>query len=295
MDMNRRDFLRTAAAGAGVVSLPAFLRAAFAEEADGRARIDALVAARTRATAAGKPLLLLVVPGKDDAKYERGSLFGEWIIHGGRDAQEELLCCEIACATMAEAHKALPGVALPAGEPLMVLLETKDGKLAGTAVDPELPAIVLERAADENRTEQALRNRIALVAQAVHKEILPEKTSIEERAGTNHRALPEFERASLTALVEGTGIAEAQVVARGAAFLRFAAAKSASADARKRIRDALAEAYKTCVLDARPSGAKWAESCGCGVTVEGDAGPGVACGMGYVPELSRRFLWFFTK
>ncbi len=43
-------------------------------------------------------------------------------------------------------------------------------------------------------------------------------------------------------------------------------------------------------------GSAWASSGGCGTTVEGDEHPQLSkCGMGHVPELSRRFLYFFTK
>jgi hypothetical protein len=31
------------------------------------------------------------------------------------------------------------------------------------------------------------------------------------------------------------------------------------------------------------------------VSIEGEPEPLVGCGMGYTPEISRRFLWFFTQ
>ncbi|WP_438026025.1 hypothetical protein [Sorangium sp. So ce233] len=46
-----------------------------------------------------------------------------------------------------------------------------------------------------------------------------------------------------------------------------------------------------------PVGARWARSTGCGTEVEGvddDAQKMLACGMGHVPEKSRRFLYFFA-
>jgi len=43
-------------------------------------------------------------------------------------------------------------------------------------------------------------------------------------------------------------------------------------------------------------GSRWAVATGCGTTVEGDDNPmRVKCGMGHVPALSQRFLYFFTK
>jgi hypothetical protein len=46
-----------------------------------------------------------------------------------------------------------------------------------------------------------------------------------------------------------------------------------------------------------PPGAYWANSTSCGVDIEGIAPqyPSVACGMGMVPEVSRRFLDFYVK
>ncbi|KYF86751.1 hypothetical protein BE17_15295 [Sorangium cellulosum] len=44
-----------------------------------------------------------------------------------------------------------------------------------------------------------------------------------------------------------------------------------------------------------PAGAHWASSSGCGTTIEGVEENGVVgCGMGHVPEKSRRFLYFFS-
>lgn len=44
-----------------------------------------------------------------------------------------------------------------------------------------------------------------------------------------------------------------------------------------------------------PAGARWAKSHGCGTTIEGEERDyGIGCGMGHVPEKSRRFLYFFT-
>lgn len=46
--------------------------------------------------------------------------------------------------------------------------------------------------------------------------------------------------------------------------------------------------------DRPPSGAKWAQSAGCGTAVEGEPPMMVGCGMGHVPRKAQRFLYFFT-
>ncbi|MGK3968470.1 hypothetical protein WMF01_48765 [Sorangium sp. So ce1667] len=44
-----------------------------------------------------------------------------------------------------------------------------------------------------------------------------------------------------------------------------------------------------------PAGAHWASSNGCGTTIEGvEENGAIGCGMGHVPEKSRRFLYFFS-
>jgi hypothetical protein len=52
---------------------------------------------------------------------------------------------------------------------------------------------------------------------------------------------------------------------------------------------------RTRIKDGPPAGAHWAHSSGCGTMIEGvDQRFAVACGMGHVPEKSRRFLYFFA-
>lgn len=58
----------------------------------------------------------------------------------------------------------------------------------------------------------------------------------------------------------------------------------------------LAEAARKRLQVAAPRGTRWASSSGCGTTIEGeDCDSRVACGMACVPEISRRFLYFFTE
>jgi hypothetical protein len=53
---------------------------------------------------------------------------------------------------------------------------------------------------------------------------------------------------------------------------------------------------RTRLKDGPPAGAHWARSSGCGVRVEGVSDNAVfGCGMGHVPDKSRRFLYFFSR
>ncbi len=60
---------------------------------------------------------------------------------------------------------------------------------------------------------------------------------------------------------------------------------------------ALAAAARANLVRKPPAGARWATSAGCGVEVEGapDDGMVVGCGMGHVPQKSRRFLYLLTR
>lgn len=59
---------------------------------------------------------------------------------------------------------------------------------------------------------------------------------------------------------------------------------------------ALAKDARQRLLLTPPRGTRWASSGGCGLTIEGeDCDVRVACGMARVPEISRRFLYFFSE
>ncbi len=48
--------------------------------------------------------------------------------------------------------------------------------------------------------------------------------------------------------------------------------------------------------DKAPTGTQWAKSYGCGISFEGeDDNERVGCGMAFVPEKSRRFLYFYSE
>src|SRR5258708_13475681 len=100
--MRRRTFLAASAASAAAVAAgwPRFLRRAFADASvDGARRPGGQLGnGWDRAVRLGKPLLAIVVPEDDGAKWTRGGWFGEYLNHGS-DAQM--------------APPALPAVACP--------------------------------------------------------------------------------------------------------------------------------------------------------------------------------------
>jgi hypothetical protein len=77
------------------------------------------------------------------------------------------------------------------------------------------------------------------------------------------------------------------------ALMAAALKKALGAPPRRREAELAAEARARLVKQP-PPGARWASSWGCGVNVEGSEPDMVKCGMGHVPEASRRFLYFYA-
>jgi hypothetical protein len=98
--------------------------------------------------------------------------------------------------------------------------------------------------------------------------------------------MTEAERARMAEIRQGRGAlggrtVENAEVLRGATLLLHAAEENAFE--RARVRKLLRKAYLEAVRDADPTGASWAD------------GTCPGCGLAYVPELSRKFLRFYTR
>jgi hypothetical protein len=201
------------------------------------------------------PTLVLIIPEDDDEKWNRGRAFGEWLNHGSDDDLAPLAHVEVVCAYARE----VPSEgASPGDEPLLAWLYRGQVR----ALDGTLPAYEDARVAARD-DEKVFRARVALLAGLVRDAIgTPPPSEVHARA----------------ALV------------------------------RKRIVDG----------GRPPAGSHWASYSGCGTKVEetpeeieakrrrreaeqraglflGERISVVGCGMGHVPEKSRRFLYFLTR
>jgi len=250
--VKRRQMLGAASAGLAAALWPSWLRDAFADpppacEAPGGAlppalaRAAALAGALRRAREAARPLLVLVIPADDMAKYGRGRSFGE-LLNFGSDVQlAPLARADVVCATMADLKKLVPNAG--AGEPLMVLVSTE-----------RVPATA--RQLDADLTADAGRMR-----------------------GDSWEASDKIDDAA-----SDRRIAQMAALLRDALGADDAHAATLAAEVKKRLKD------------KPPAGTRWANSSGCGITIEGDDdNMAMGCGMGHVPRKSRRFLYFFTK
>jgi hypothetical protein len=285
--MHRRDFLRTAAAGTALAALPGWLAGCFQSVVKQGDLGPDLDAARRRAASAGKPLLVLVIPKADEGRHERGTLFGGLLNHGGDEALADLALAEVACGTTDDVGRALGHVA--DGEPLALLVETGTAAREVVGVAPALPAPWSAAHGDVGGLDRRARERFDGLAKAIRAALLPDRAALERRAAECARALPaaELER------IRAASPRSLRDVDRGAAVLRLAAEEAPATRAAGIA--ALAAAARRRLVDASPRGARWAQSSGCGVEIEGEPEDhGIDCGMGFVPDVSRRFLWFYA-
>lgn len=154
--LNRRAFLKASSVASavttGALCGPAWLRDAFAlNERQAPKATDTLATLSTAyraAERAGKPLVILLIPEDPMARWERGTLFGEYLTHATDDELAPLALAEVTCARRATARLLLPMLPAPAPdakeEPLFLVAETTTvpatvQTLAAPGLLPDLP------------------------------------------------------------------------------------------------------------------------------------------------------------
>ncbi|HET6204846.1 MAG TPA: hypothetical protein VFI25_18815 [Planctomycetota bacterium] len=299
--MNRRTVLKLAGAGSAGLVVPGWLDRWFlgfgAPFLPGGKGPGDLEAALKSAREAGKPLLVLVIPLDDREKWERGALFGGLLNTAGDEVLADLALCEVACAPVADLRDRLK-LAGVSGEPLAVLVETGEKELRGRAVSPALPPQPDPLRGEEWRNarreaEEAARDRIARLAESIRSAVAPDREAIVERAAAAEVGLTPEQMSALVAMADGKGRIDGALADRGAAVLRLHSEDDPRR--RERVLVALHAAAVTRFRLKPPPGARWARAGECGTRVEGEEnGMVLGCGMGFVPEASRRFLHFFT-
>jgi hypothetical protein len=328
--MNRRDLNRILMIGTALAGgWPAWLRRAFGAESgrvcplptgqEGALRWRRIVAAAyRRGQQSGKPLLAFVVPAVDEndagAGYEavwlRGRAFGELLNHGDDEALATLALAEIVCAPMSALRTLAPS--LPAGEPLMVLIETTGVPARVRQLD-----VVLPRERDWRREDQpaAAEDWYAFFAREERKE----DAVVQRRIAALSRLLHDGLRGTPGMLMERAAQAQARLDQQPAALSPDEAGPahlhrvsaillSAAVGLPERLRQPaiarIADAARFVLCRRRVPGSRWSNASGCGDHPEltdeeqrelEDGGTIMACGMGHVPEKSRRFLDFLSR
>jgi hypothetical protein len=325
--MNRRDLNRILMLGTALAGgWPVWLRRAFGAESgrscplpsgqEGAVRWRRIVsAAYRRAQQGGKPLLAFVVPDTSDEQgrgfekmWDRGRAFGELLNHGDDDALATLALAEIVCAPVSALQALAPSLTR---EPLMVLVETDVVPARVRALDvelpqpepwdrPRLPEEGLQNYLDrEHRTEdQTVGLRIAALSQLLHEGLRATPQMLLDRA------------AQAQSRLGSAGTIEVAADAGPAQLNRVSAILLASAvGLPERERQAtigrIADAARFVLCRRRVPGSRWSNASGCGDDPELEPGEKEAqadgptvmfsCGMGHVPEKSRRFLDFLSR
>lgn len=315
--MNRRSILKGLALGVGGASVPLWLARSFGLDRAGDCEpdLDALTvdpelsalptdppasvepACETPSVVAGEPCtarpqLVLVIPGDRNERYYRGHAFGELLHHADDLTLARLALFDVLCATPGEIEKMI-GRPLK-GEPWMVVIDRTGPKRVVTPLtDPQLR---LDTERRDEMAEEKIDARIASLSAMIETAAAP--ATVQRLAAAEALALAPRLKDELDMVLEDA-VAPRLELAEAATATLLAQILAPDGDDRwhlPRLRAAiqprLADLTRERLLRTRPpAGARWATSGGCGVRVEGaKERHAIGCGMGHVPERSRRFL-----
>jgi hypothetical protein len=313
--MERRRFLGSSVAGAALVALPAWLRRAFAEDPNacplerGRGTdapsggLEELFEGYRRAQRAGKPLLVLVIPPDASRRWTHGHAFGELLNSGTPRQLAPLALCEVTCARLVDLRRL---VAAPLGDqPTFVVVETDavPARVQAARVPIEARELFFHQADSwepgHDRTDDGVAPRVARLATALEKPLLggDDPSVLARRVDQAHAHLGALELGS-TELALAAGHAPPPAQTDRAAALVAAAAVRAPQPLAKELWTALGHSIVPRLVNRPPLGARWANEEGCATEVEDlpeDEQATIGCGMGYVPERSQRFLYFYAR
>lgn len=309
--MNRRHFLSllSFSAVSGVSgALPALAcargRGDDSPEAIARAGLE-------RARKAGKPLLVLVIPSEAGPASERGEWFGSWLALADDALLADLALFERICVPMA----ALADLELrdldDTAEPVMLFIETHEDAPRAIAIDGALDKELVQTFANpwphEGESYEAAELRVGNAIRARNAALsrwLRDGVKLDERmaqlAAQVDATLTEAERALIAKHLAQPAAIDRAVLERAGAVVRHAIPFAETKQQEAAI-SAIAAAAADAIRTRPPAGAVWAHSTGCGFEFEdpdreGDTrDAGIACGMGFVPEDGKRFLYFLQR
>jgi hypothetical protein len=309
---DRRSFLASMMAAAGVAASPDWLTRAMApQDPASEWREKQLRAAVAKAKEEGKPLLVFVAPPPGDPAdgFSRGQWLGAWLNHGGSQALHAVALCTVAAASLDELQH-VTGAKPPEGMPLLLLVDVaRVGEPDAPA--PKVTAIrlelgvprVLPAGADPEQTMALQKKRvdegIAKLSAELQEGLNRHGAALARLATDATARLTPAQREQLTAWYAGGKAPADALLVRAAAEVRRAAGDLDDAN-RKRVLDGLTAAIEKEVVGKRVAGARWQRPGGCGSefeepTAEEKKVQGmVACGMGLVTPLCERFLNFYV-
>ncbi len=248
--------------------------------------------------ASSRPNLYLVVPDNIIARRARGQALGEFLNYGTDSALARLAVFKVTCVTIKELQ-AITGETID-GDPWFVLLDSSSRYPQTIALDDsKLSRIADERSAEDSIIDERIRRIGDLIATAIQPDMLDRMIKSESAA------LPKHLETEFAAVMNGPLSPRLELVeAAPATFLQpVLAHPDPDSDTRWYTEEQervftprlAALTREHLVHSTPPTGAHWARSGGCGTRVEGlPERIGFSCGMGHVPERSRRFLTFLS-
>lgn len=303
--MDRRHFLSLLSISAFGGAFPAL---AFGRRTGDDAPETVARAGLKRARAAGKPLLVFVIPAEPAAASGRGEWFGSWLTLADDALLADLALFERVCVPMA----ALAGLGIrdidDAKEPVMLCIETHDETPRAIAIDGALDEELARKLANpwpqegetyeaaEKRVGDAIRARNAALTQWLRDGVKIDEC-LPRLAAQVDATLTDDERAQIAKHLAQPATIDRTLLERAGAVVRNGIPVAETKQLEAAIR-AIAAATTDAVRTQPPAGAVWARSSGCGFEFEdpdrhGDTDDaGIECGMGFVPDEGRRFLFF---
>ncbi len=252
--------------------------------------------ATLKAGTGARPRLYLVIPKDRSVARQRGRAFGEFFNHGSEEHLARLAAFEVVCATTEEIRR-LTGRPLR-GEPWLVVVDRSTKRLRPVPLDDAKLSGV---AAKDDGSEAVIDERIRRLGELIVRSVEP--AMIERMVARESAAMGAAIREEL-ALVLDQGLIPRRAVVEAAPATLLATifpAKESEDDwtleqKRANLAPRLAELTRDAMVRSQPpAGARWARSWGCGTNIEGvRTNVRVGCGMGHVPERSRRFLSFLV-
>jgi hypothetical protein len=319
--MDRRRFLTLTGLAAGsVASLPAVLRA-FAAAPGIHPHAPDLHSEQLLATAAGKPLLILVSPVRRGVQNQdwgdtgkRQQAFGAWLAHGDTQSLSRAALCHVTCAPIEDVRAAVPGLPHTTDVPWMVLVETGTSaggvRVSGVLDVPDRPSFwKAQRDAAENDDEdwetsfdeehaEAVLGAVEQVDEALAGLLASQTLAL--RASQSASVLSPEELATLEQEGPRPDRLDPDLAWRAAALMAWQV-EDALPEAQELVAEGLASLASARYLDDAPRGSHWARSTGCATDITCDLPDPdaprytIGCGMGRVPKLGRRFLMLLTE
>ncbi|MFN0009595.1 MAG: hypothetical protein ACKVXR_16990 [Planctomycetota bacterium] len=284
---DRRSVLLAGGAGLAAFAAPAWIQRAFARQQEGSSVPDkspepeTVARALERATAIGKPLMVIVVPA-EDLRLERGRLWGDLFAFAPEAAMADFALCEWTCASAADLVRAVPALeGKLARETLAVLIETEDAAAKTRLLTFRLGDLEPQRMG--GFPVKQMKERGEELARLLQGAILPGPEAWKLRHLQSARANAPLGGESAL-LHESDLRPRLRLVDRHAAVVR-AQAESWPNGRANRIAS-LAQAAALRLWESEPPGAAWK-------TEHVDACP--PCGMGHMPGSSRAFLEFYVQ